>query len=318
MTSPAEFSGSDGPVPPTEGPQKAVLCRPLCGFNDQLNQIAICLDYARTSGRVLVVDTRLGGMRDEFANYFDLAVIDSQEVGIITDAEAWIQSTPLRTIWPASVDRLTPIRCRVDSTSGHNVRRIPRSNEIPDVRLAAGVSADIVLHQQCGGGSRGLEVLRRVVCKPRVLKHIEEARSRLLEPYSAVHIRHSDVKSDYRRIIVDVAESEPSLKIWVSTDSAQVARYARSVLGERLLGASEVPDTGGRRLHANRTLDPWATNVTMLVDLYVLSNADRLRTTSTLDGRRSGFGRLASRLRDSPDIRRSLFALGDPDSCHRR
>jgi hypothetical protein len=54
----------------TKAPKKYIFCRPHCGLNDILCQIATCIFYALDYRRVLYIDTSRSAFLDDFDRYF--------------------------------------------------------------------------------------------------------------------------------------------------------------------------------------------------------------------------------------------------------
>ncbi|MDR1450724.1 MAG: hypothetical protein LBI57_00075 [Helicobacteraceae bacterium] len=129
-----------------------------------------------------------------------------------------------------------------------------------------------------------------------------------LGTYDAVHIRHSDYKTDYKSFLSEVADLS-SDKIALCTDSCEVQRYAKETFSDRFICVNEIPDVGGKTLHGNKELDRYKTNLAALTDLFVLGAAKKLYTTYIDSGydkskgrRQSGFSKLAIELNKRPKL----------------
>ena len=288
----------------------AVICRPLCGLNDQLNQIAICWNFAIDKQRDLFVDGTFGGLRDEFGVYFELA--SSQiNVDLFGSRRCTSLQTPL-SIWPHACSGVLPrhVDVRRVEIDGRVYQRrfIPGSHVAPDVRLCDDDCVEFVLHQQCGGGSQGITVLQRLRLTAPLAELVTNSLIGLPTEYDAVHVRHSDITSDFKSILGRYKGATLDLPLLISTDSQEVLGWAKEHLPSGcVLSVSNIPDTGGRRLHGNVRLPVFETNVAMLTDLLAMAGARELTLTRTQQGKVSGFGHLARQLMDEPAIRNQLL-----------
>jgi hypothetical protein len=290
--------------------KKMLLCRPFGGLNDILCQIAKCLKYALEYDRELYVDCSHSGFLDSFANYFI-----APEGVYFKDIDFL---TPPFDVYP---------HCLVNDIRGFTVQRdlatkkavhIP-TNTVLSFDFDKSYAEQILVHAQAGGGDSSINVLEKFVLKENVRLHISKIIENLGE-YDAIHVRHSDYKTDYQKFFADI-NGKLGSKIVLCTDSYQCQVYAKSLWGGRLHIVTNIPDTKGIRLHGNRNLDRFQTNIDTLTDLFILACGKNLYTTNINRGFVSGFGILANALHRRKDLIEKLLwsnqaAIDTPDTSY--
>lgn len=276
-----------------------VLCRPKGGLNDMLCQIEKCWAYSQAQHRHLLVDTHRSGFLDDFWKYFLPRDNTSVSFGRFDEND-----------WPGSV-RPVALTGRINQYS-------------PVWRASAGVFADspdgepltfdftrrhveaVLVHEQCGGGPLSLHALERMKLTPEVAATVS-ARLSMLGDYVAIHVRNTDFKTDYAAVFEQVAAQVPVGRVVLCTDDWNCQAYARDVFGERVLMSSNIPQTNGRRLHLNRQLDRYATNVDAIADLCVLAMGRQLFCSRHAGGAMSGYSQLARLLAGRRDVLSGLL-----------
>ncbi|MDR1911168.1 MAG: hypothetical protein LBQ52_02320, partial [Helicobacteraceae bacterium] len=74
----------------------------------------------------------------------------------------------------------------------------------------------VLIHEQCGGGSASIFAFSFLDLASSVKDHIRPIVERLGE-YDAIHIRHSDYKTDYKTFLAQIPNDDR--KIALCTDS---------------------------------------------------------------------------------------------------
>ncbi|MDR0664085.1 MAG: hypothetical protein LBF86_00985 [Helicobacteraceae bacterium] len=279
--------------------QKYLLCCPKGGLNDMLCIINRCINYALDNNRTIYIDGSAEGFLDDLGRYFAAA---AQREKIKFDRID--SSLEVFDSYPKYLKKL------IDRWLNRSAISFDLNKSYEDRVLM--YFGDIIGNEAIGAFSFfGLA--------PKVRSHIKEIVEQLGE-YDAVHIRHSDYKTDYKPFLESVAQNSSCEKIALCTDSYEVQRYAKERFGDRIVCINAVPDTGGKTLHNNPDLDRYQTNLAALTDLFALGAAKKIYTTlvTHFDGRRqitenrsSGFGRLAKELNKRPELIKRL--LNDED-----
>lgn len=288
-----------------------MLCRPRGGLNDMLNQIHVCWRYARRSRRTLVLDTRWSGLLEPFDRYFELRR-DSRRILLTPTAnDAFVRA--LRAARPTLIDQSSPSPL---DASGDTYRDAATGESLTS-DLSSDHPDDVLVHERHGGGASGPDVLRRLRLTREVASEITRRLTALPRPYTAIHVRNTDLTSDYRAFIAEQAPQLSGRTIAIATDDGRVLDHAEEAIADaRIVRLTTTPRSDGRQLHANPDVDRWEANVDALFDLIMLASADRL-LICPLDAagpkrsRMSGFSRLALQLHERPALVRALLSNGD-------
>ena len=229
---------------------KYLLVRPRGGLNDNLTQLQKAWQYAEKFGRTLIIDTEGSlGFNCAFSKVFD--VVHSQcpvECSSTIDLENLFSRFR---VLPHALQGLTPDYLDFHDSALENFVHADSGSKLSfDFRQDH--PEELIVHQQCGGGVNGFAGLAR-------LRFGEEIRSSVInqlkplagKSYLALHIRHSDYRTDYKAFFDSAAETILSYQhCLLCTDSKEVSDYARSRFGsERILQFGVLPETGGTPLH---------------------------------------------------------------------
>ncbi len=273
-----------------------LLCRPQGGLNDILCQIHRCRVYALVHNRHLWIDTRRSGLHACMSDYFR------------TDGHfdfGWPpQALSSHSCFPGFLQgRLDTYDAVYSQTIGNFVDK--DTQESLSFDFSASYPEEILVHEQCGGGLYSIKALRHLRLLPGLQATI---RSRLSElgTYEAIHIRNTDLTTDYVSFFQTI-KIPPTRKVIVCTDDHQCLQYARDIWQDRLIVVHGVPDTGGQPLHFTNDLDRHEMNVLTLLDLIILATARVFHSCRTSQGRESGFSLLARSLRANPRMIRQLL-----------
>lgn len=277
--------------------QQVLLCKPRGGLNDMLSQIVSCIEYCSAFGSHLVVDGMRSGFRDDLAHYFrpcfswvnlsfSAASLESYACGIDDCMPEAISGRVYSYEAPYSARE----RNHVDALSGE-VLSFDKSIRHPH---------KLLVHEQCGSHPNSWIAFCWLRLSPIVKAEVLQRLSRLPKHYTSAHVRHSDVKTDFKSFFDSLASLATVAPLVLCTDSREVQLYAKSFFGDsRVLFPSDVTAASGLPLHDN-TFTSRSTNVDLLVDLFVLANSDHLITPSPSVGYTSGFADLAKQLMVRP------------------
>ena len=140
------------------------------------------------------------------------------------------------------------------------------------------------------------------------------------EPYTAFHVRHTDRKSDFKSQVLKIASRIKSL-VFLATDNQEVFDFFKDVFGSsKVASFCKLPSEHGRPLHyMNSDSDILQNNEDAILDLFTLCLAKRyymfprFSTEKNLFPSYSGFSKLAARLRQQPELLRTIL----PQELHR-
>ena len=276
---------------------KFVLCRPVGGFNDSLNQIEICWRYCVVSGRRMVLDSQFSGLLDQWGQYFD--VVSEKQGVILLFSEDMVHLLDQMTCYPRSVQG------NIGRYKTQNLPSVGCVEQRTQERLSFDKLVDypeqLLVHHQYGGGQLSFSSLSYFSLKPSLGRVIADLRK--VDPsYVSVHVRNTDYQTDYQGLIDGVFAQETELDILLCSDDRGCKEYARGKFGRRVLSVTDTPDTGGLSLHDNKTLDRVLENTNMLIDLGMLALGERFYCSKTKQGLYSGYSVLAHYLHSNKDV----------------
>lgn len=275
-------------------------CVPRGGLNDMLCQIQLCIDYAARFGAIVVVNGTRSGFRDQFSRYFSTLLPDP--FLILSDDYLSRRMLGNSDCIPAEV------RGRAYSYDPHYTHDSNFCDSLSGVRLTFDrqrrYSAKLLIHEQCGGGANGYRVLERLKFTSSIRKEVLRRLQQLPTRYACIHIRHSDVSTDYMSLIDLIAADLAGETVVVCTDSNDALAYARSrMVHSEIINLAQLPkDASGMSLHDRPGFTSMATNIDLLVDLMAIALARKFYVADPPLGYPSGFSILGRCLMERPQI----------------
>ena len=285
---------------------KYLLCRPRGGLNDTLCQIAKCIRYATKHQRHLVIDTERSGLRDRLTEYFCLAHPCSSIVLQLDRLMRQSLST-IEGIYPPYLEQFN-LDYEATPVPSKNYRL--KGTDLPiTFDFTSGYNSPLLIHEQSGGGRASLRALSYVRLNPRIARAIQARISSLPDSYVAVHVRHTDIRVDFRDLFTAMREMVSGKSLLLCTDSLEVREEAeRRFSNTRMFSFSSLPQ-GNQRLHDRPGFTSREVNIDALTDLLALASADILITCRDRRKRHySGFSYLASALHRRPLLLRALLS----------
>lgn len=278
---------------------KILLCRPIGGLNDMLTQIQECREYAIKSNRRLWVDASRSGFHDCLSNYFE----PHKDFSFGSPNGSFLANN---SVFPRFLDGKlnsygsfydTSVKKVVDEETGY-----PLTFDFNSY-----YSESILLHEQQGGRPVAIRTLAVLQLKPVIRRKIKDIIDNLGE-YDAIHVRNTDLTTDYRRFFENVNDAIRE-RVVVCTDDLQCMNYSEYFWGDKLSVVHSIPDTGGKPLHRTKfsRSDRYTVNVDVVTDLLVLASARTFYKCRTNEGRVSGFAKLVESLRSNPKIIKKLL-----------
>lgn len=278
---------------------KYLLCRPQGGLNDLLSQIEKCCRYAEQTERTVVVDTNYAGsihFNDHFENYFisrqDKLLLSPKDLNRTVDELSVFPEFLL-----ARVNRYVP-------------RQNPETHKFCDSENNLPITFDftknyphqLLVHHQAGGSRNSIFALSRMQVQSAIADELQRRIKAIGGPYSAIHIRHTDYRTDYEQALANIKRSTVG-RLFVATDNRQVLEDFQACLGyERVFSFSALPQTAGEPIHTQALSEAktFARNQDAIIDLLMLALSRRLYLLKLRDNhlgtKASGFSRLAHNL----------------------
>ena len=230
-----------------------VMCVPRGGLNDMLCQIHHCRQYARAHGRVLIVNSIKWGMRDVLSNYFETWLPDPM-LCLNTDSTSRAK--------PGNEDCFPLELCgRAYSYTSAFSEQLNFYDEKSGTPLrfntSQAYSQKLLIHEQCGGGTDGWKALENLRLTSEIRSKVLSKLQNLPTSYIGVHIRHSDVTTNYVGFFDLISTEIHNKVVLVCSDSYQVLSHAKKVLpAHQVITISDIPDNGGMPLHDHASIQP--------------------------------------------------------------
>ena len=292
--------------------RKQLLCRPRGGFNDVLVQIEICRRYAEIHDRHLLIDTR----RSFLGHSLDLVFQIGPDFGVDTLFPAAGDLHILdhiQDVRPAELaGRVSSYEVVRDQSAGLYLDESSRTPVLFDVSRAH--EEKLLVYEQSGGGCVGLHTLKRLELNSQASQAIAKRLSHLPLDYDAVHVRHSDYKTDYKRLLERCRPLFRNRSLVVCTDNSKVQKLAEEtfVSSTEVRFTTEIPETADTPLFATDYQSRYALTLDLLTDLFALGQSRRFVFTELSGGfhgkaRWSGYSLLAYLIRREPEVVASLF-----------
>lgn len=312
------------PVPIAREPNdrpRDLLCWVAAGLGDALREIGICLAYARTHGRRLVLQTEEVLLPIPFTDCFEVDSTVEGQVPVILDPEDWDVADDA-TVLPSaaapfvrwSIDRA---RRPPDGPFGDG-GALGRAPSVPASAVSFSINheEDILVHHRhfARWSDRRIDehpaiaALRRLRLRPWLAAEIRGRLAHVPIEYAGIHIRNTDIRSNHVPFLLSLRDELADRDVLVCSDDAGSIDDARLLLDRsRVFQVSHPPQTLARSLHADRHRDPRRSTVDLFADLFALAGATELRTCPTRRGDASFFADLAARLNERPELRRALL-----------
>ena len=269
-------------------------------------------------GRHLLIDTSRCAVRVPLDELFEF-VDGNAPVSCVRDPSVWGVLNSMR-CRPACVEG------RVD---GAGERAVPAAGtaasgrrQAPPRFAAVGTSdferdhsEQLLVYEGSGGGTASFDLLPRLRLAPHVRRRVQDAIAALEPGYSALHVRNTDYRTDYRTLLRRVSRMRIEGPVLVCSDDPRMVAYARRVLRNSVLafppragsrnakGALHLPDSYATQLEAQNAA------VESIIDLMALANAQRLFCGTVMSGLVSGFSQLACHLCRNKGVADALLGL---------
>jgi hypothetical protein len=167
------------------------------------------------------------------------------------------------------------------------------------------------VHEQCGGGSHSFSLLEKLSISSKIRPIILERISHFGGKYYAVHVRNTDLKTDYKEFFSEISPQLKNKPLLVCSDDLNVIQYARAFFSSSdILVSSEIPDTKGKAIHGDYSENSKKNSIDAIVDLIALGKSEKLFFSRVNAGHTSGFSALAAHLSRNKYVIKSL--LGTP------
>ncbi len=280
-------------------PRRYILCRPEGGLADMFNQIWLCYVYALRHDRLLVIDTVPTDFCDDLFRYFRPR---TSRIAPFASVAADVGSC---TVYPPqrARDGLEYERVWMPARPGKRFCFAPPAHRDLDLTLdfSRAYDEDLVVHHACGGGGHGGSGFRLFAPSAELIAEFRRRRALLPAEFSALHVRNTDAQSDFMPYVREhLAELALCSAVFVASDKRRTIRDIETAYSPPLAvrSFSQHLSDDGLAMHTRRGVDRHPVNCDAIVDLLLLSEAQRIYAPRTSGGGRSGYVRMAAQLRE--------------------
>jgi hypothetical protein len=253
------------------------------------------------------VDTRRSSLNDKFDNYF----ISKSKNLILHPTDNLLNYFDTISVIPNFLyGRVSSQK----STLKNGVSVDEITKEILMYWMADSYNEDLLVYESGGGdlGQETISLLYNLQLKQELKNEIISALYPLGRDYDAIHIRNTDMKTDYISFFKQVFPLISGRKLLVCSDDLTCRDVAEKFFKESdVITITDIPDTKGKSLHNFAGMNIYEKNKSMLTDLFGLSGAKNLFCPSITSGVRaggkSGFALLAELFRSNPHILNELL-----------
>jgi len=332
--------------------QNVVLCVPRwCGLNDTLVQIWFAYQFALNDERRLMIDTRVSGFWDDLDNYLvPTPTTEGGPVPIsmrVTDLDInalnRMQTFPRlyqgrvdfmqREIYLRAVVADNQLRLqrsiafvtralftRMPPQFPHGICRrmqfllfvgFPKRRKSSHP-FSSPREQELVVHHLSGGGSESLGTLSLFTLTPPLQDAVLKALDVCGDDFDAIHVRNTDIQSNYEEIFNDARRRLPGRRVLVCSDDSAVIAAAHKQLSEsHVFTVTNTEATSGSPLHklgSGRSPEQRRLlNFNMIVDLLCLAKSRELLIATPKSGPLSGYSALAQALHRRSDVVNQLL-----------
>ena len=297
--------------------RKYLLSRPRGGFNDTMVQIEKSILYAAEYGRTLVLDTSRSGLRKQFNSIFEF--YEEPPCRVIHWTTNFTEAFDSESsVYPPQLKHRVSTYETEWNTAGHYFSDCYSKCAI-NFDHSKDNAAKILVYEQAAGGPASLNALNRLCLRPEIATVIAARLNSIGRGYDAVHIRHTDYKTDFEAFLKKLCPALRGRRVLICSDSYKAKSAAASILHPSTvtLSVADIPDIDGMPLHVADEVDFHCANIDLLCDLIAMSLADNFYFTHLSGGndngvRYSGFSLLADLLKRNPHTVRRLLSSAEP------
>jgi hypothetical protein len=296
--------------------KRFLLCRPHGGLNDNLTLIARCVDYANKYNRIVLVDSKNSHFSDDFSRVFLWTGSGGHRLRLSNRMASMLDR---KTCFPdvlqgqvSSYGTRTKIRHDISTLEWREILE-NESGTLLSFDFSHDYEQQVLVCESYGGGVGGVDALRQMRLRRSWVRRIKFRLRDLCWPeYVGLHVRNTDLKSDFVEVFAEVAIQLNGRPIVVCSDNQAVLDMAHHYFADSPVFTPsnvghgdgkpfQLPYAEGSAMREKVTLDT-------LVDLCALSGASEVFSAPIVNRKDpvSGFSLLAKTLKASPEVRRAL------------
>jgi hypothetical protein len=205
--------------------KKILLCVPHGGLNDLFCQIEKCRQYAQRFGRVLYIDTRVCGLLGEFSVFFKIPETESLTVIGCSNDFDYDMLNSLKAYPKVVTGRLNSYQASISKT--HRSWCEKESDEPLKFDMDQDYAEDLIVHEQSGGGTVSHSLMQCLKMTDYLIEEVEKRLVVVPDRYLAIHVRNTDLKSDYISFFEEIKYKMTGQTLLVCSDDSKVAVDAK-------------------------------------------------------------------------------------------
>jgi hypothetical protein len=301
---------------------KYVICRLHGGMNDSLDVVEQCWRYAERYDRRLLVDMKHSAFCKSLADYF--VPLNKSGVDFSYRYRTFSRLDYLTCEPRLAQHRINryKVRIKLHETISELEWRMPvevNSDTEVGFDFSNNHEAKILICESYRIGSDADSFLKRVLLNSEVADEINETlRTFCSSPYVGIHIRNTDLQSDFLGLFKRLRPELEGKRILICSDDHKVKLEATKAFPKsEVFSTSEIPALNGKpyqRPFLNTLAGERKLVIDSLTDLFSLTFASDFHSASIVNRqeKESGYSQLARRLRADPKI---VENLGIPNPC---
>lgn len=299
---------------------KWFFAKPRSGLNDVFCQLEKSIAFAEKHGRWVAVEATNSGLLLPISDVFEEVLAEVPIFALEKHPEVLNILNGLSCFPPEVEGALDSYYSGLYSSDVNTGSRPVLDGNYSWREKSRNTNAQVIVHESGGGGFASARFLTRVTLKDTFSRAISRRLSELPPHYLGVHIRNTDVTSDWKRVLDEVEMRRGGLDpgdlpVFLATDSAKVQDAALSRFGlDNLFFGSRLSNRDGNQLHENNSMksrrERLITLENALFDLMALANSEEFIFGSLRESHAiSGFSRLARLLFHRPDVMNRMLGL---------
>jgi len=282
------------------------------GLNDNLQQLATCMEYAIHHHRSIILEMSTYKATD-ISKIFDFSKFP---VPVYTNTAEMLKKLAHRKVEPPYMKSVTN---RIDFDGRNEETRMWHDKHGRPLffDITKSYPTDTVLiYAGGGGGSSSIKALEHIRFKPELIKEYKETllRNNIPEKYVSIHLRATDIKlqingtvgyKESMTAIDDFIKKHYTENVFVSGDNPKLIeklskKYSTIITTNTTKSSDCNSESSCKNLHVLGKTDP--TNLKKaIIDLLILAGGSDILTS------KGGFSRLAKHLQARPHILKRLI-----------
>ena len=251
-------------------PQKYIICLPRGGFNDIISVVWKCHEYARTRGRVLVMDSRDSFLKDDLRAYFSVHSVHVYQGDLLSFYNKRFQD-----IFPSFFEgEGKKLNSDVKPGFRQDLRGYAYQNQSTNISLTKDYTHQLVVYCNCGGGVFMAPFLRMCRLTDLLRNAFQERRRQLPASYTGVHIRNTDRTSNVETFLRSRLHRLKHVPVFLASDNSKTIDRVRDQLQKQhcqVFTFADIPPFQGKCIHYHHTTIPTREfNLDLMVDFLLL------------------------------------------------